>query len=74
MGKKVEVTAKAFDPVTGEPLSNYEPLTETIDLEKNVMFRECKTLTDVSEVYMQFWNRLPTKQSEMVLVQSLRWV
>lgn len=74
MTKKVEVTANAFDPMTGKPFSDNPPLIETIDLETNVLFTDCKTLTDVSEVYMRFWNRLPTKQSEMVLVQSLRWV
>lgn len=69
---KIEVTAKAFDPATGSPQT--ESRIEIIDSTKNRLFKNCKTLTDVAETYMRFWNRLPTTQSEMILVQSIRWV
>lgn len=68
---KALVTAQAFDPKNGQPIAGSRD--ELIDLKDNVLFRECKTLTDISEVYQQFWNRFPTKQTEMVLVQKVVW-
>ena len=70
--QNIEVTARCFDPFTGVPTS--EPRAEIIDMKTNALFRSCETLTDVSETYMEFWNRLPTVQSELVLVQSIRWM
>jgi hypothetical protein len=71
---KAEVTAKAFSPITGTPFPGVEARPEIIDLETNELFKECKTLTDVAETYMRYWNRLPSEQSELVLVQSIKWV
>jgi hypothetical protein len=69
---RIEVTAQSFDPGDGSPRGN--PRTEIIDTDTNFLFEDCKSLTGVTEKYMAFWNRLPTKQSEMVLVQSIRWL
>ena len=69
---KAEILASSSDPNTGKPTMN--PRVEVIDTETNILFKDCKTLTDIAEVYMQFWNRLPTIQREMVLVQSIRWI
>jgi hypothetical protein len=71
--KKVEITADCFDPETGDRRC-VTPRTETIDLRTNELFKDCKTLTDIAERYMWFWNRFPTTQKEMVFVQSLGWV
>jgi len=70
--KNVEVLAQSFNPKTGIPTSN--PRVEIINTRSNVVFKDCKTLTDIAEMYMQFWNRFPTTQSELVLVQSIKWV
>lgn len=72
MKNKVKVTAQAFDPNSGEPLAVARD--EVIDLTTNELFSNCFTLTDVSERYQVFWNRLPSTQREMVLVQAISWV
>ena len=72
---KAEVIARVFNPATGLPKeSGGKEHSEVIDLDTNKLFKDCKTLTDIVEAYMRFWNRLPTYQSEMVLVQSIRWI
>jgi hypothetical protein len=70
--KEVEIIAQSFGPLTGTPRGN--PRVEKIHVEDNKLFQGCETLTDIVEVYMQFWNRLATTQHELVLVQSIRWV
>jgi hypothetical protein len=70
--KEVEIIAQAFDPLTGSPRGN--PRVEKIYMGSNKLFKECETLTDVTETYMRFWNRLAMVQHELVLVQSIRWV
>lgn len=67
---KVIVLASSFDPETGKP--NHNPTEEAIDTKTNKIFEDCRTLTDIAETYMAFWNRFPTEQSEMVLVQSVK--
>lgn len=69
---KLFVLSMSFDPDTGKPNSN--PREELIDTGTNKIFKDTKTLTDIAEKYMSFWNRLPTRQREMVLVQSIRRV
>lgn len=69
---KAIVNAQSFDPENG--VSTSKSKGEVIDTDTNVLFKNCKTLTDITETYMRFWNRLPTTQYEMVLVQSIRWV
>jgi hypothetical protein len=69
---KVLIIAQSFNPETGKP--NMDPHQETIDISENIVFAGCKTLTDVAEKFMEFWNHFPTKQTELVLVQSIRWV
>lgn len=71
MKNKAIVTAQAFDPETGTPLAVARD--EEINLKTNVLFKDCKSLTDISDTYQMFWNRLPSVQREMVLVQSIRW-
>lgn len=67
---KVTVLAQSFNPKSGKPNAN--PREEEIDTKTNELFRDCRTLTDIVEAYQNFWNRFPTHQSEMVLVQSVR--
>ena len=67
---KVIILAQSFDIKTGKPNNNSNE--EEINTETNELFYKCKTLTDIVETYMKFWNRLPTIQKEMVLVQSIR--
>jgi hypothetical protein len=67
---KYEILAQAFDPITGEPISN--PRIEVINTSENTLFAKCESLTDIVEAYMAFWNRLPTYQKELVLVQSIQ--
>ncbi len=45
---------------------------ELIDLKKNKLFTECKTILDIKEVYEQFWNYLNPKSNDIVYVQSIR--
>lgn len=66
---KAVVLASSFNPKTGKPNNN--PREEIINTKTNRLFKDCKTLTDVAETYMHFWNRFPTRQSEIVLVQSV---
>ena len=68
--KKVVILAQSFDTETGE--LNAEAREEIVDLETNEIFKDCKSLTDVVETYQNFWNRLPTIQRELVLVQSIK--
>jgi hypothetical protein len=68
----VIVSAQSFNPETGEAISPARD--ERCVINNNPVFNGCKTLTDVVEAYQSFWNRLPTKSSEMVLVQKIRWV
>ena len=67
---KVMVLAQSFNPKTGKPIANARE--EEIDTKTNDLFKSCRTITDVVETYMTFWNRLPTIQKEMILVQSIR--
>ena len=66
---KVIILATSYNPNNGKPNNN--PREEKINTKTNSLFKDCKTLTDIAETYMHFWNRFPTKQKEMVLVQSI---
>ena len=66
-----KVTAYAANPKTGKPIAKAR--TEEVDLQANVFFRNCKTLLDVKEMYEAFWNRLPSKPAEMVIVTKISW-
>jgi hypothetical protein len=50
---KYIVTAQSFDPETGK--SNAKARDETINTKTNILFKNCKNLTDVVEVYQRFW-------------------
>ena len=67
----VKVTAYAANPKTGKLIC--ESRTEEINIKTNIVFKGCKTLLDVKEVYEFFWNRLPVKLSELVVVTGLEW-
>lgn len=67
---KVMVLAQPFDPKTGKPLGHARE--EEINTDTNVLFTGCKTLAEIHEKYEIFWNELPTVQTELVLVQSMR--
>lgn len=71
MNKIVNVTAQAFNAKTGKALAKAR--TEPINLESNPMFKNCKTLLDVKDVYEGFWNHLNAHPKEIVLVQQLSW-
>lgn len=66
-----KVTAYAANPKTGKPIAKAR--TEKVDLQSNAFFRNCKTLLDVKEMYEAFWNRLPSKSAEMVIVTKISW-
>lgn len=72
MNNKVKITAQAFSPNSGQPSGVSRD--EIIDIATNELFSDCETLTDVVERYQAFWNRLPTIQNELVLVQRVEWV
>ena len=67
---KYEILAQSFNPKTGEP--NAKPYIEIIDIHTNNLFKDCKTLIEVTDNYMNFWNHFPTIQRELVLVQSIK--
>ena len=67
---RVLVTCQSFNPQTG--IENGDSSDEIIDTETNNLFKNCKTLTDIVESYQSFWNRLPTIQKELVLVQKIQ--
>lgn len=66
---KYTITAQSCNPITGK--ANAPATDEIIDVSRNTLFKNCKTLTDVVETYQRFWNRLPTIQKELVLVQKI---
>lgn len=66
-----KVTAYAANPKTGKMIA--EARTEEVDLKTNPFFKNCKTLLDIKEVYEFYWNRLPAKPSELVIVTNVSW-
>lgn len=67
----VKVTAKSVHPHSGENFAS--PRDEIVDLKNNQIFQACYSLLDVKKTYEAFWNDLPTKMKEMVLVIDVVW-
>jgi len=66
----IAIIAQSFNLDTGKVKGNARE--EIIDTSKNDLFKNCSTLTEIVEVYWFFWNKLPTIQKELVLVQTVR--
>ena len=72
MKRFYDVTAGAFDPVTGESIAPAR--TERVDVRANPIFQKCDTVLQIHDVYEAFWNRLNSTPTEVVFVSSVREV
>lgn len=66
---KYVVTARAYSRRTGQPVGKMR--NETIDTEKNVLFKNARSTQDVRAHYESFWNHLNPHSAEIVNVHKI---
>lgn len=65
---KAKVTARAFDRLSGKAIcdSRDEIVSTTEQL-----FKKCKTILEIKNVYESFWNELNPRSKEIVFVSRV---
>jgi hypothetical protein len=66
---KYVVTAVAYNKKTGKQMGSVR--NETIDTEKNSLFKNANNSWDVKEIYLSFWNDLDKRSPEFVKVLNV---